>query len=171
MGRIRDLSAPGQTRRNEWRQRRQERGTPLRSTSVSDGQTRFIGTVSILVEGSGVVTGLWDVDGELRVGGMLNGDGTFTWTGPVNLQGLTTIGGTLVVNGTAFVVTSPSVDMGASIVFVKDLTVYDNTVVQDALTVGARTTLNGDLYTNLPLKAGAAANVHRDSAGKLWRTT
>lgn len=32
-------------------------------------------------------------------------------------------------------------------------------------------TLTGDVIANLPLKAGAVANVHRDSANKLWRTS
>jgi len=62
-------------------------GSPLGYTSVSKGQTQFIGLLSLLVEGSGVVTGLWKVDGELRVGGTLNGSGTMNWTGPANISG------------------------------------------------------------------------------------
>jgi hypothetical protein len=67
--------------RGSKRLNRVERGTPMGSASVSRGRTRFIGEESIIVEGSGRVTGTWIIDGSLE------GDGQISWTGPSDFDG------------------------------------------------------------------------------------
>lgn len=60
---------------------RLENATPLASTSVTNGQTRFIGPNSIIIVGSGRVDGTWLVNGNLQ------GAGVMDWTGLWNMIG------------------------------------------------------------------------------------
>ncbi|OIU88666.1 hypothetical protein BFN01_04275 [Microbacterium sp. AR7-10] len=70
-----------------------------RSSSVTNGRTRFAGNESILVEGSGKVEGWWIVTGTQRVTGRLEGSGVFDWTGPMNLRGAQTVTGDVTYTG------------------------------------------------------------------------
>jgi hypothetical protein len=73
---------------------RLENAAPLASTSVHNGQTRFVGDEALKVEGSALVTGLLVVDGTGRVVGTLElqGDqvvqagGQITVDGPVPIR-------------------------------------------------------------------------------------
>lgn len=93
-----------QTFRVLTRMDRLENGSPLRSTSVTDGRTRFVGNESVLVEGSGKVSGWWIVTGTLRVIGtfqMLGNmivEGVMTLTGEINVAagGKITVGGMVI---------------------------------------------------------------------------
>lgn len=79
-----DLSAGGMAdlvRRVE----KLERSPQLGNTSVSRGQTQFIGTLSILVSGSGKVTGTWFIDGALEGEGTLGWSGSAAFDGPVDI--------------------------------------------------------------------------------------
>lgn len=60
---------------------RTEVTAPLRSSSVHDGRTRFVGPLSILIEGSA------RADGTILVNGYLQGAGELDWTGLWNLIG------------------------------------------------------------------------------------
>jgi cytoskeletal protein CcmA (bactofilin family) len=67
--------------RQNKRMNRLERGTPLGSSAVSRGRTRFIGEESIVIEGSGRVSGTLIVDGKI------DGEGKMSWTGPADFDG------------------------------------------------------------------------------------
>ena len=72
-----------------------ETRSPMRSASVTDGNTNFIGNESLTVTGSQKVTGTLNVSGIENVSGSLG------------VTGNTTLAGPLVVNGTA-TITGPS---------------------------------------------------------------
>lgn len=60
---------------------RTEVTAPLRSSSVHDGRTRFVGPLTILVQGSGLVDGAWIINGHLQGAGEIN------WAGLWNMIG------------------------------------------------------------------------------------
>jgi len=80
--------------------------TDLRNASVSGGRTRFIGLLSLIVEGSQLVSGLLYIAGTLRAIGAIFLDGITTVTGvwnqngPWNLSGAGGITGDVVQTGT-----------------------------------------------------------------------
>lgn len=78
---------------------RVENGAPLRSTSVTDGHTRFVGEESLIVEGSARVTGTLVVSGIERVTGILDVEGTLRADGVIELNGPTTISGDADITG------------------------------------------------------------------------
>ena len=71
----------------------------LRSASVHDGQTRFVGNESLIVEGSQKVSGWLIVTGTLRGTGTLEWLGTMNLSGAQNITGPATFTGQLTVNG------------------------------------------------------------------------
>lgn len=70
-----------------------------RSSSVTNGRTRFIGNESILVEGSGKVSGWWIVTGTLRVVGTLEMLGNMVVNGVTTFVGMMTVNGPWALNG------------------------------------------------------------------------
>ena len=80
--------------------------TDLRNASVSGGRTRFVGLLSLIVEGSQLVSGLLYISGTLRAIGAIFLDGITTVTGvwnqngPWNLAGAGGITGDVVQTGT-----------------------------------------------------------------------
>lgn len=68
--------------------------TPLRSASVSGGQTRFNGESSLIVNGSEDVFGELNVQGTLNVSGTNNTTGTTHQDGPLIVNGDSTFVGT-----------------------------------------------------------------------------
>lgn len=68
-----------------------ETTAPGGSTAVSRGRTRFVGNESVLVEGSGKVSGWWIVTGTLRV------IGTLQMLGNMVVEGLMTLAGEIIV--------------------------------------------------------------------------
>jgi hypothetical protein len=103
--------------RQNRRMNRLERGTPLGSSAVSRGRTRFIGEESIVIEGSGRVSGTLVVDGSL------DGDGKISWTGPAEFDGDVKI--------------TKSLDVTA------DTNLSGPTLIDDTLDVTAETRLRG----------------------------
>lgn len=151
------------------RHRQLATATPQNNASVSDGQFSFYGLFSILVEGSGLVTGLWDIDGELRVGGELNGSGEFTWTGPVNLVGDTEVSGDFdIISGGIFRAGNLTITPGGVITGASGLIFNPNGIlsVQGSLNVTGNTTLSPSVTT------GSAANVFMNgTTGLISRST
>lgn len=166
---VRDLSdKTADFRKLKSQQRRAQSYTPLRNATVSGGNTNFIGLVSIEVEGSGLVTGLWDVDGELRLGGTMNADGTINLTGDFIVAGAGKIkagnltiddaGGGRISHPTVLLLSAPTVGTN-------DLSVLGTLAVQSTVTSTGRLTAVNDVYlTNLPNKTGTGLLV-----GLLWR--
>lgn len=161
MGRIDNLKADQLSFLRQTRQLGAQ--TPLKHTSVTDGQTRFIGEHSLVIVGSA------DVDGTLNVDGEVNA------TGDVNVTG----GGK--VNVGSAMVLDPGVSSGA-IVFSNGAQIFtDGTSVQvfkgsSAATVTSDSvTISNGSYTvvcdsgglkmfGLPAKSGTGL-----LAGLLWR--
>lgn len=190
MARIRNLAAPDQAQRNEWRSRRGERSTDLQAASVSDGELTINGEEALVVVGSQVVRGVLIIqgpDGELRIDGEINGDGTFTWTGGAVFNGPVEITETLDVSAETTLRAALSlladlkVGTGGKIT-AGDLTITPSGEIKSTtnLVITAPTTrfagsvviAGGNSFT-VPLvyKAGVTANVHIDTAGRLWKTT
>ncbi|MBO3663740.1 hypothetical protein [Microbacterium stercoris] len=94
---------------------RLETAANLRSASVHDGQTRFVGNESILVQGSGKVEGWWIVTGTQRVTGRLEGSGTLDWTGPWALSGDGDITGSVDITGILRLLSDLNVEGGGEI--------------------------------------------------------
>lgn len=108
-----------------------ENVSQLGNQSVTDGQTEFIGLLSLLVSGSGQVTGLWIIDGGLEGEGHLGWTGIAAFDGPVSitetldvlastkLQGIVELLSDLVVSGGGKILVGssmklvPSVDGGS----------------------------------------------------------
>jgi hypothetical protein len=81
------------------RVRRVETTNPLDSGSVDNGRTTFRGLLSLVVQGSALVSGLLTVAGQLAVSGTQTLSGILTATGTTNLNGPVDIAGTQTVTG------------------------------------------------------------------------
>lgn len=120
---------------------RLENGAPLRATSVSGGQTRFIGPNSIIVVGSGRVDGTWLVNGHLQGAGEMN------WTGPWQMLGNGSILGNLVTSGTT--------TLGGSVLVTGDTTVAGNFGTIGDTTLGGTVHIVGDTELDADLSLGS----------------
>jgi hypothetical protein len=76
---------------------RTENAAPLKSTSVTNGRTRFIGNESLIVIGSQKVEGWLVVTGTERVTGLLEILGTLSVQGDMTLDGGTITAGNVVI--------------------------------------------------------------------------
>lgn len=81
-----------------------------RSSSVTNGHTRFIGNESILVEGSGKVSGWWIVTGTLRV------IGTLQMLGTMVIEGIMSLTGTMNVTGDIKVLPGGKIQVGDMVI-------------------------------------------------------
>lgn len=85
--------------------RRVEATNSLDSASVDNGRATFRGLLSLVIQGSALVSGLLTVAGQLVVSGtqtltgILTATGTTNLNGPVNIAGTQTVTGVLNVNG------------------------------------------------------------------------
>jgi hypothetical protein len=140
-----------------------ESSSPLGNTSVTHGQTKFIGEHSLLIDGSGDVVGVLFVQGEI------DGDGQFTWSGPVNISGPTNIAGLLEISG-VFSVTSPTVAMSSAIVFVGSL-VSAGSVSAASLTANGPALFTGTVTNSNYALTTSPANTFLTSGGLLSRVT
>jgi len=211
-----------------------QRQAPLGSSSVSGGQTRFIGNESLKVIGSMIVSGWLIITGTLKIVGSLLLEGATTMTGALISSGTALFTGLFTVRGTTRL-EGDTTQVGAHHVqgnqdITGTLAVKSAATLEDDLTLtaggriiagllqmgpntgngGAGITATsghlslmtsgagevranylriavalatedlevdgalwawGGITTTLPLKSGAAANVHVDSGGKLWRTS
>ncbi|MGP5689782.1 hypothetical protein [Glutamicibacter ardleyensis] len=97
-------------RQNKVQQRKQQVSTygtqtPLSSTAVERGSTRWLNGSTVVIEGlldvtgRALVSGLLDVTGTFNGSGTNNLDGTNNLSGDNNLTGPTTIDGVLTING------------------------------------------------------------------------
>lgn len=78
---------------------RTENAAPLKSTSVTDGRTRFVGNESLIVEGSAKVEGWLIVTGNQRVVGTIEVQGDGVFSGNVDITGDVTQTGTYTIPG------------------------------------------------------------------------
>jgi len=154
MGRIDNLNDNAELADLKRRVRALETRNPLSDSAVSGGRTRFIGTDSFLIEGSGGVTGTFTVsglqvvDGELRITGELN------VSGPTDLGGNTKVSGTLTISGDTdvtgkFTVTGPAsidgdTDINGDLDIKGDTTVTGPFHVDGAADFDGRVQIKGD---------------------------
>jgi len=160
-----------------------ERNPQLGHSSVSEGQTQFIGEESWSLLGSGLVQGLLRILGELGVEGTLtitgqvNGSGDITWTGTFTL----TDGGTITVGSNGKIIIAGAVPItleDGRIKFADGSYVYSDgsalaMVASAVLTMTAGsdvninaqgnvviTATNGDVVVPAPARFFAMGNVH-----------
>lgn len=116
--------------------------TPLSSTAVERGSTRWLNGSTVVIEGLLDVTGTATVGGTLSVSGILNASGQINLsgstgiTGPLNITGTTTIGGNTNITG-ELNVTGPTTLDG-------ELDIGGNTTVTGTFDVTGLTKLKGD---------------------------
>jgi cytoskeletal protein CcmA (bactofilin family) len=161
MGRIDNLAGNSELADLKRRVRALETRTPLSDSAVSGGRTRFIGTNSFLIEGSGGVDGTLTVDGVEVVNGTLRITGTLTVSGPTTLGGNTKVSGTLTISGDTsvtgkFTVSGPA-SINGNMDITGDLDIKGDTTVtgpfhvdgaadfDGRLKINGDTTLSGDL--------------------------
>lgn len=130
-----------------------EKTAGLGKSSVSEGETQFIGTNSLLVSGSAAVTGLLQIFGELDLSGtfVLTGDttasgdwtqtGSFTLTGPFTLDGDTTMTGNLTATGD--VTLNGPVLINGALGLVGDVTITGNVTATGTFIFNGPITING----------------------------
>lgn len=111
--------------------------TPLSSTAVERGSTRWLDGSNVSIEGLLSVSGTATVGGTLSVTGTLNASGAINLsgstgiTGPLNVTGTTTIGGNTSITG-ELVVTGPT-------------TLDGDTEIGGLLDITGKTTIKNDL--------------------------
>lgn len=152
------------------RLRQLETRSPGGNTSVTEGRLRIAGPDSLLVEGSGRVSGQLYIDGlevvsgELRVTGTFNMDGdanvsgTMDVSGPLTVQGNTTFIGPMRVEGKSdfigmMVVQGESQFVGemsieGPVTITGQTTVTGELIVQGDVEFTGKTILNGDTEFN-----------------------
>jgi len=179
------IDRPGASEQAEVKKRlhQQETRSPGGNTSVTEGRLRIAGENSLLVEGSGRVSGqlyvegLEVVSGELRVTGTFNMDGdanvsgTMDVSGPLTVQGNTTfIGpmrvegksdfiGMMVVQGESQFVGNMSID--GPVTIKGKTTVTGELIVQGDVTFTGATKLNGptEITGNVAVKGNGTIRV------------
>lgn len=180
-----DLSSNKVIRELKDRVRRLEVGTPLYSTSVTEGRLRFIGGLLRVDSGGRVeIVGTLEIDGTTDINGPTTVTGTFTVEGPWSLEGNGDItgdvsvtgdvdvesGGRVVVHGGGGDVildssfASPRVQMGSAQI--------DGGSSSFTFTVGTTTIYFLDQtirIASMPTITGVTPNLYADGLGKLYR--
>lgn len=116
--------------------------TPLSSTAVERGSTRWLDGSNVSIEGLLSVSGTATVGGTLSVTGTLNASGAINLsgstgiTGPLNVTGTTTIGGNTNITG-ELNVTGPTTLDGV-------LDIGGDTTITGLLEITGNTTVDGD---------------------------
>jgi len=146
-----------------------EARSPGGNTSVTEGRLRIAGVNSLLLEGSGRVSGqlyvegLEVVSGELRVTGTFNMDGdanvsgTMDVSGPLTVQGDTTFIGPMRVEGASTFVGTMKID--GPVTIAGKTTVTGELIVQGDVTFTGKTTLNGDTRLTGDMKVEGGGKV------------
>ena len=140
------------------RVRKLETRAPIGNTSVTDGTLEMNGENSLLINGSGRVSGslyvdgIEYVDGQLRVRGSLVVTGNADFTGPVAVQGplditgSTTFIGPLRLEGTSTIVGAMSIE---GLLDIKGgTTITGPLMVEGDVTFTGRTVMNGETEIN-----------------------
>lgn len=115
--------------------------TPLSSTAVERGSTRWLSGSTVVIEGLLDVTGLTTISGTLNVSGTTTLSGSTTIAGPTGITGALTIAGSMDVTG-------PSTFAGT-------LDITGDTAITGALGIEGDTTLTG----NMDVLGGGKINV------------
>ncbi|WP_223308730.1 tail fiber domain-containing protein [Glutamicibacter nicotianae] len=128
MARRFDLTGENITRRNAQRDTYGNQ-TPLSSTAVERGSTRWLSGSYVQIDG------LLDVNGTATVGGVLSVTGTLNASGQINLSGSTAITGPLNVTGTTTI--------GGNTNITGELNVTGPTTLDGITDIGGDTTITG----------------------------
>lgn len=128
MARRFDLTGENITRRNAQRDTYGNQ-TPLSSTAVERGSTRWLSGSYVQIDG------LLDVNGTATVGGTLSVTGTLNASGQINLSGSTAITGPLNVTGTTTI--------GGNTNITGELNVTGPTTLDGITDIGGDTTITG----------------------------
>ncbi|WIV42593.1 hypothetical protein [Glutamicibacter nicotianae] len=128
MARRFDLTGENITRRNAQRDTYGNQ-TPLSSTAVERGSTRWLSGSYVQIDG------LLDVNGTATVGGVLSVTGTLNASGQINLSGSTGITGPLNVTGTTTI--------GGNTNITGELNVTGPTTLDGITDIGGDTTITG----------------------------
>lgn len=141
-------------RQNKVQQRKQQVSTygtqtPLSSTAVERGSTRWLNGSTVVIEGlldvtgRALVSGLLDVTGTFNGSGTNNLDGTNNLSGDNNLTGPTEISGSLDVTGPTTIDGVLTINGDTSITGLLEVT--GDTTISGTLDIDGVTTLNNDL--------------------------
>ncbi|WP_417510558.1 hypothetical protein [Microbacterium sp.] len=88
----------------------------LRSASVHDGRTRFVGNESLIVEGSQKVSGWLIVTGTERITGTLEILGELVLSGSATISGTVSLTGTMNVTGDIKVLPGGKIQVGSIVI-------------------------------------------------------
>lgn len=134
--------------------------TPLSSTAVERGSTRWLSGSTVVIEGLLDVTGLTAISGTLNVSGTTTLSGSTTIAGPTGITGALTIAGATSITG-KLDVTGPTtlagaLDITGDTTVAGKLDVSGPMATKGALSVEGVTTLKNDLTvtTGGKIKAG-----------------
>lgn len=129
--------------------------TPLSSTAVERGTTRWLDGSNVVIEGLLDVTGTANVDGTLNVGGtanvsgLLDVTGTFNGSGTNNLDGTNNLSGTNNLTGptdiTGALTIAGSMDVTGPSTFAGTLGIDGDTTITGLLDITGDTTLTGNM--------------------------
>lgn len=125
--------------------------TPLSSTAVERGSTRWLNGSSVVIEGLLAVSGTLSVSGTIDVSGTIGVSGTLNASGQINLSGSTGITGPLSVTGTTTI--------GGNTNITGELNVTGPTTLDGITDIGGNTTVTGTLDVNGPTKITGVLNV------------
>ena len=128
--------------------------TPLSSTAVERGSTRWLNGSTVVIEGlldvtgRALVSGLLDVTGTFNGSGTNNLDGTNNLSGDNNLTGPTEISGSLDVTGPTTIDGVLTINGDTSITGLLEVT--GNTTLAGLVDITGNTTITGDLDVDGP---------------------
>lgn len=125
--------------------------TPLSSTAVERGSTRWLDGSRVVIEGLLDVTGLTTISGTLNVSGTTTLSGSTTIAGPTGITGALTIAGSMSVTG-------PSTFSGKLDV-TGPLTVTGVTKLNGKTDIGGDTTITGKLDVSGPMATKGTLSV------------
>lgn len=113
--------------------------TPLSSTAVERGQTRWLDGSKVVIEGLLDITGLTTISGALNVSGTTTLSGSTTIAGPTGITGALTVTGPTNLNG--------KLDIGG------------DTKITGLLDITGNTTVTGNLDVSGPLDVTGTTNL------------
>lgn len=117
--------------------------TPLSSTAVERGQTRWLDGSRVVIEGLLDVTGLTTISGTLNVSGTTTLSGSTTIAGPTGITGALTIAGSMSVTGPSTFAGTLGINGATTIT--GELDVTGPTTLSGTLDIGGDTSITGTL--------------------------
>lgn len=116
--------------------------TPLSSTAVERGRTRWLGGSTVVIQGLLDASGTVDLSGSILISGTTNITGPLTIAGATNITGNTSISGTLDVTGPTSL--GGDTDITGTLDVTGQTTLGGDTEISGELDVTGPTTLGGD---------------------------